>query len=257
MINPFEAKSLSALDGVVHGFFTREGGVSEGLYASLNCGPGSRDEDARVAENRARVAAYLGAAPANLISLYQTHSARAVAVRAPWERDAAPQADAMVTDQAGLALGVLTADCVPVLLADGAARVVAAAHAGWRGALSGILEATVGQMEALGAERGRVRAAIGPAISARAYEVGEEFESAFLEADAGNGVYFTRPDAGERPHFDLPRYVADRLRAMGLAGMEDLGICTYAGESRLFSFRRATHKGEDDYGRQISAILLA
>lgn len=251
-----EAASLSAHDGVRHGFFTRAGGVSGGLYASLNCGVGSQDDPGRVAENRARVLTALGAEPGRLASPYQVHSAQAVVADAPWPRAEAPKVDAVVTATPGLAIGVLTADCAPVLFCDPQARVVGAAHAGWRGALTGVLEAAVAAMEGLGARRGRIAAAIGPTISQAAYEVGEEFRGQFLAEAAHNERYFSYPQAGARPHFDLPAYAADRLRTAGLAQVEVLALCTYGEPERFFSFRRATHCGEKDYGRQISAILL-
>ena len=189
MIKPYEATSLTAIDGVAHGFFSREGGLSQGIYASLNCGLGSSDDQASVHQNRERVAKQLGSTSQHLVSVYQVHSALAVRTEQPWSRAQAPRADAMVTNKPGLALGVLTADCAPVLFADAQARIVGAAHAGWRGALSGVLEATIVEMEALGGTRKRIHAAIGPAISAKAYEVGDEFQQTFLEAHADYGAY--------------------------------------------------------------------
>ena len=252
-----ESAALSSIDGVAHGFFTREGGVSSGLYASLNCGLGSKDRPDAVLENRGRATERLGAERGQLATLYQAHTALAVVAEAPWERPNAPKADAMVTNRAGLALGILSADCAPVLFADPEAKIIAAAHAGWRGALAGVLEATIEQMEALGAHRRRIVAAIGPTISRQAYQVGHEFKAQFLEADESNATYFTDHGDDARPQFDLPRYSVDRLTAAGLAHVENVKICTYAEESRLFSYRRAVKRGETDYGRQISAILLA
>ena len=252
-----ESAALGCLEGIAHGFFTREGGVSSGLYASLNCGLGSKDRPDAVRENRGRATERLGAERGQLATLYQAHTPLAVIAEAPWERPDAPKADAMVTNRAGLALGILSADCAPVLFADPQAKIIAAAHAGWRGALAGILEATIGQMEALGAQRGRIVAAIGPTISQRAYQVGHEFKAQFLEADRENAAYFADQGADTQPQFDLAGYSADRLKAAGLANVENMEICTYAQESRLFSYRRAVKRGETDYGRQISAILLA
>lgn len=252
-----QAASLTSIPGVRHGFFTRQGGVSTGIYASLNCGPGSRDDPAHVAENRARVAEVLGTEPPRLLTASQKHSAVAVAADKPWKNGNAPEADAIVTNKPGLAIGVLTADCAPVLLCDGEAGVVGAAHAGWRGALAGIVEATVMAMAKLGAKPERITAVIGPAISQKAYEVGAEFMQQFLsEAPDSAGFFVTDEGTGE-PHFDLPAYVAERLARAGVGTIDDLGLCTYCEESRLFSYRRSQHHGEEDYGRQISAILLA
>ena len=252
-----QAPGLSALSGIRHGFFTRRGGVSGGVHASLNCGPGSRDAPDDVAENRARVARQLGARPENLVTVWQVHGASALHVTAPWTADAQrPQADAMVTATPGLVLGALTADCAPLLFADPLARVIGAAHAGWKGALAGILESTLAAMERLGARRANIQVVIGPTIGAAHYEVGSEFEAAFLAADAGNARFFHRPQAVAKPHFDLPAYCAARLQAAGAGWVADLGRCTYESESDFYSFRRATHLGEADYGRQISAIVL-
>jgi YfiH family protein len=251
------ASSLAAIDGLRHGFFTRQGGVSGGIYASLNCGPGSRDDTANVAENRARVAEILGVRPDRLLSLSQQHSAKAVTVKKPWDGAKTPEADAMVTSTPGLALGVLTADCAPVLFADGEAGVIGTAHAGWRGALSGIVEATVKAMEKLGAAPERITAVIGPAISQKAYEVGSEYLEQFLAEERGSGPFFVTDEASGEPHFDLPGYVGERLASTGVGQIVDLGLCTYCEETRLFSYRRSQHHGEEDYGRQISAIVLA
>lgn len=240
-----------------HGFFTRQGGVSGGIYASLNCGPGSRDAPEAVAENRARVAAALGltpGAPGQLLSLHQVHSARAVTVTAP-QTGPRPEADALVTATPGLALGVLTADCQPVLFADPIAGVIGAAHAGWRGALSGVLEATVAAMEHLGAKPGQITAVIGPTISQRAYEVGPEFFDRFQAEDSESPRYFAG-GAGDRLMFDLVGYALARLRAMNLADVAWTGHCTHSDPARFFSYRRTTQRGEADYGRQISAIRL-
>jgi hypothetical protein len=251
------ASSLAAIGGIAHGFFTRQGGVSGGIYASLNCGPGSNDDAASVHENRARVAEILGAKSSHLLTVFQKHSATAVIVKAPWEAGKTPEADAIVTATPGLAIGVLTADCAPVLFCDGEARVVGAAHAGWRGALSGIVEATVEAMQKLGAKPERIVAVIGPAISQRAYEVGTDYVERFLAEEPASAAFFATDDSSGEPHFDLPAYVDDRLKRAGVGTVSDLGLCTYCDESRLFSYRRSQHHGESDYGRQISAILLA
>jgi polyphenol oxidase len=251
------AGSLAGTEGISHGFFTRQGGISEGIYASLNCGPGSRDAAANVKENRARVAEILGVGPGNLLSLHQKHSAEAVIVDKTWADGKGPQADAMVTAKPGLALGVLTADCAPVLFYDGEARVIGAAHAGWRGALAGIVEATVGAMIKLGAKPERISAAIGPAISQKAYEVGADYKEQFLAKEPRSETFFITDDGSGEPHFDLPGYVAERLARAGVGAIDDLALCTYCDETGLFSYRRSQHHGEDDYGRQISAIVLA
>ena len=252
----FQAASLAALSGVRHGFFTRQGGVSTGVYASLNCGPGSRDDAANVSENRARVAEILGAEPSRLVTVFQKHSALAVTATKPWTDGKVPEADAIVTATPGLAIGVLTADCAPVLLCDDDARVIGAAHAGWRGALSGIIESTVEAMAKLSAKPDRIMAAIGPAISQEAYEVGADFMQQFVSEDPKSATFFITNDGTGEPHFDLPAYVAERLARAGIGVIDDLGLCTYCEETRLFSYRRSQHHGEEDYGRQISAILL-
>jgi YfiH family protein len=240
---------------VRHGFFTRRGGASSGVFAGLNCGPGSSDIAEVVALNRARAAGALGLAPDRLVTLHQVHSARVVTVTAAPLPAPRPEADALVTATPGLALAVLTADCQPVLFADAAAGVIGAAHAGWRGALDGVLEATLGAMEALGAQRGRVVAAIGPTISQRAYEVGPEFMDRFLDDDPANARFFANGE-GDRLLFDLPGYGLHRLRAAGVAEAEWTRHCTYSDAGRFFSYRRATHRGEADYGRLLSAIRL-
>lgn len=251
-----QAPSLAALDGVRHAFFTRDGGVSEGVYATLNAGVGSHDEPARVAENRARMAAALGVAADALLTAYQIHSADVVIAEAPWAAAARPRADAIVTQVPGLAIGVSTADCGPVLLADETARVVAAAHAGWRGALAGVTDATIAAMERLGAKRARIIAAIGPMIRQPSYEVGADLVDQFIAADAANAHFFGSAARGGHAMFDLAGYVAARLAAAGIARIEDLGACTYADPRRFFSFRRTTHRGEPDYGRHVNAIVL-
>jgi hypothetical protein len=252
-----EAKSLAALAGVRHAFFTREGGVSDGIYATLNAGVGSRDDQEHVAENRARMAAALGVAPDALLTPYQIHSANVVVADTPWTPATRPRADAVVTRTRGLAIGVSTADCGPVLLADPAARVIGAAHAGWRGAVAGVTDAAIAAMEELGARRQRIVAAIGPLIRQPSYEVGAELVENFRQADAANARFF-QPSA--RPGhfmFDLPGYIAARLARAGIGAIEDLGACTYAEAQHFFSFRRTTHRGEPDYGRHVNAIVLA
>lgn len=256
MLAPLTAPSLAAMTGIRHGFFTRQGGVSEGLYAGLNCGLGSNDDPERVLQNRECVAVHLGAAQREVVTLYQIHSATAVSVDGPVNRAHLPKADAVVTSTPGLAVGVLTADCTPVLFADPEAKVVAAAHAGWRGAALGVLAATVQEMERQGARRERIRAAIGPTISQKAYEVGPDFEAAFLSSAFENARFFSRPEASSRVHFDLPGYVAHDLASLALAFVERVDLCTYENESLFFSFRRTTHRKEPDYGRQISAIVV-
>jgi polyphenol oxidase len=251
-----QATTLS-LPGISHAFFTREGGVSGGLYASLNGGVGSRDDAGLVAENRARMAAVLKVAPDCLLSAYQVHSPDVVVAQAPWPGDARPRADAIVSRTAGLAIGVSTADCGPILLADPDAHVIGAAHAGWRGALGGVVEATVAAMERLGAARERIRAALGPMIRQDSYEVGPDLIARFAAEDEGSERFF-RPAARDgHAHFDLGGYIAARLARAGVRQIEDLGLCTYAEPARFFSFRRTTHRGEADYGRHINAIALA
>lgn len=251
-ITPIRALSLVPLP---HGFLGREGGVSTGIHAGLNVGLGSDDDRAAIRENR-QLAIEAIAPGAALVTLHQVHSAEAVAVTAPFADEARPHADALVTDRPGLLLGILTADCVPVLFADSQAGVIGAAHAGWKGAIGGVIDATVAAMERLGAHRDRIAAAIGPCIARASYEVDDGFFRRFAEADPENERFFA---GGTRPghhQFDIEAYVAARLAAAGLARIEALGLDTYAGERRFFSFRRATHRGEPGYGRQISLIAL-
>ena len=254
MVQPLVADELSGLPGIAHGFFTRRGGVSQGIYASLNCGAGSQDDAASVRENRARVALHLGAS--KLVSAYQVHGTTALLVNEPWPADKRPRADALVTATRGLALGVLTADCAPVLLAEPQAGIIAAAHAGWRGALAGIIEAALGAMERLGASRQRILASVGPCISQSAYQVGPEFEAEFLERDAASAHFFARTSTEMRPRFDLSGYVVHRLRQAGVAAAGEVRACSYAQQEDFFSYRRTRVRGEADYGRQISAIVL-
>ncbi|WP_375174897.1 peptidoglycan editing factor PgeF [Pseudooceanicola sp.] len=241
------------LDPLRHGFFTRRGGASSGIFAGLNCGPGSSDQTEIVEINRTRVARAMEVEDRDLITVSQVHSATALPLTAPPEGK--PEADAVVTATPGLALAILTADCQPVLFADAEAGVIGAAHAGWRGALDGILEATIDGMESLGARRARIRAVIGPTISQRAYEVGPEFLDRFLEEDPENANFFAGGD-GDRVHFDLPAYGLHRLRAAGIAEADWTRHCTYSDPHRFYSFRRTTHAGEADYGRLISVIRL-
>jgi YfiH family protein len=252
-----QAKSLAALTGIRHAFFTREGGVSAGIYASLNGGVGSSDDRARVAENRARMAAALGVAPAAFLTPYQIHSAEVVVAQAPWTHETRPRADAVVTRVPGLAIGISTADCGPVLLADREAGVIGAAHAGWRGALAGVTDAAIAAMERLGAARGRMVVAIGPLIRQPSYEVGAELVETFRQADAANARFFAPAAQADHAMFDLPGYIAARLAHAGIGAVEDLAACTYADPQRFFSFRRTTHRGEPDYGRHVNAIVLA
>jgi YfiH family protein len=252
-----QAASLSALAGIRHGFFTRAGGVSDGLYASLNAGIGSHDAPENVIENRARMAAALGVAPPDLITAYQIHSPDVVTAERPWTPDARPRADAIVTRVPGLAVGVSTADCGPILFADAAAGVVAAAHAGWRGALTGVIEATLDAMERCGARRSRIIAALGPMIRQPNYEVGPEFVARFAAADAANERFFTPAARAGHALFDLAGHVSARLAHAGVGHVEDVGRCTYADASSFFSYRRSVHRGEPDYGRHVNAIALA
>jgi hypothetical protein len=252
-----KARALSNLPGIQHAFFTREGGVSHGIYASLNGGVGSDDRPQSVTENRARMAAALSVAAGRLITAYQVHSPDVVVAEAPWSESERPRADGIVTRVPGLAIGISTADCGPVLFADSEARIIGAAHAGWRGALTGVLEATLTAMEKLGAKRTRVVAALGPMIRQPNYEVGPDLVDRFLAADRDNKQFFTPAGRAGHAQFDLPGYIAARLKRAGLSEVEDLGHCTYADPARFFSYRRATHRAEPDYGRHVNAIALA
>ena len=251
--------SLSALNDnnrIRHGFFTREGGVSQGIYTSLNCGPGSADDSASVAENRARAMAMLDQEPQALITVYQCHSAEVVVVDRPFAPGSAPKADALVTTTPGLALGILTADCAPVLFADRNSGIIGAAHAGWRGAVGGVLDNTVAEMVKLGAKAKTITAAIGPCIGQRSYEVGPEFPAPFLAEAADNADFFAPSRREGHWLFDLPGYVARRLARLGLHEVSRVPADTCRDESRFFSYRRTTLRGEPDYGRQMSAIVL-
>jgi YfiH family protein len=250
-----EAFSL-ALTGICHAFFTRDGGVSAGLYASLNGGTGSRDDIGNVAENRARMASAVGVAPERFLTAYQIHSPTVVVAEAPWTAETRPRADAIVTRMRALAIGVTTADCGPILLADPQARVIGAAHAGWRGALTGVIEATVEAMERLGAARAHIRAAIGPMIRQASYEVGPDLMARFAAEDRASSRFFSLASREGHALLDLGGYVAERLKRAGVGEIEDLGLCTYADPSRFFSYRRSTHRAEADYGRHVNAIAL-
>jgi len=250
-----EARAL-AHSGIRHGFFTRQGGVSSGLYASLNGGIGSQDSAANIAENRARMAAAIGVASDRLVTAYQVHSPHVVIAESTWRQETRPRADAIVTRTRALAIGVTTADCGPILLADPRARVIGAAHAGWRGALSGIIEATIDAMLALGAVRGQIRAAVGPLIRQPNYEVGPDLIARFGAEDPASKAYFAPGARDSRALFDLGGYIRTRLTRAGIADVEDIGFCSYADPVRFFSYRRASHRGEADYGRHVNAIAL-
>ena len=250
-----ESSLLSAVPGVRHAFFTREGGVSGGVYQSLNGGLGSNDDPAGVAENRRRMAERMGVAPDHLINAHQIHSADAVIATEPWQTSARPRADAIVTLRENVAIAVTTADCGPILLVDSNARVIAAAHAGWKGALTGILQSTVATMEKLGAKRSRVIAAIGPMIRQQSYEVGGEFIARFLDADPSNAAFFVPAHRAGHAMFDLAGLIRRRLEHEGILIVDDLGVDTYADE-RFFSYRRSVHRKEPDYGRHVHAIAL-
>lgn len=243
-------------DRLAHGFFTREGGHSTGIFSSLNCGMGSGDDRDAVQKNRATVAGELGVAADHLLSAWQVHSPDAVVVSAPWAGEERPRVDGLVSKTPGIALGVLTADCGPVLFADAEAGVIGAAHAGWKGALTGVTSRTVAVMEEQGAKRSRITAVIGPTISKDAYEVGPEFPARFIEADVANAQFFTPSKRAGHAMFDLPGYLAARLAAEGVGRVVNLSLCTFSDERRFFSYRRTTHRGEKDYGRLISAIAL-
>ena len=253
-MNGVEVIRAVSLGRFPHGFFGRRGGVSVGECAGLNVGYGSNDDREAIAGNR-RLAIAAVLPDADLATVHQVHSADVVIADAPWPQEARPPADAMVTDRPNLLLGILTADCAPVLFADHEAVVVGAAHAGWRGALAGVTDATIEAMERLGARREHIHAAVGPCIAQPSYEVDEAFRARFLDDDPDNARFFIAGDAG-KPHFDLEGYVVHRLIAAGIDEVEALNLDTYAHPDRFFSFRRATHRGEADYGRQLSAIAI-
>lgn len=248
--------ALNALSTVRHGFFTRNGGISDGTFRSLNCGYGSGDDVTKVTANRAKAMADMDLPPEALVTVYQEHTAKVVVVDEPFPHDAAPVADALVTRRPRIALGVLTADCAPVLLADGVAGVVAAAHAGWKGALAGVLENTVEKMIELGAHRTRLVAGIGPCIAQRSYEVGPEFPAPFLTEDPDNSRFFSPSQRDGHHMFDLPGYVARKLARIGVNEVMPTPCDTVREANRFFSYRRGTLTGEAAYGRMLSAIAL-
>jgi YfiH family protein len=250
------APALDKADGVRHAFFTRRGGVSQGVYASLNGGVGSQDDPASVAENRARMARALGVAPERFLVPYQIHSAEALAVSAPWPADARPRCDGLVTATPGLALGVTGADCGVLLFSDASSGVIGAAHSGWKGALTGMVEALVEAMEKLGARRADISAALGPTIAQASYEVGPEFFARFEAEDKSYAHFFAPSSRPGHFLFDLPGFIALRVERAGVGRFEDLALDTYSDEARFFSYRRTTHRGEPDYGRLVAAIAL-
>ena len=250
----FGSSLLSAIPGLRHAFFTRGGGVSGGIYEGLNGGLGSNDDATHVAENRRRMAVQMGVTPDRFLSLHQIHSPDAVVATGPWTSDK-PRADAIVTRTEGLAIGVTAADCGPILFVDPAARVIGAAHAGWKGALTGVLESTVDAMEKLGADRGGIVAAIGPLIRQHSYEVGGEFVERFLGADSANVAYFIPADRAGHSMFDLAGFIRMRLENAGVLMVDDIGVDTYSDE-RFYSYRRSVHRKEPDYGRHVHAIAL-
>ncbi|HAJ48185.1 MAG TPA: peptidoglycan editing factor PgeF [Alphaproteobacteria bacterium] len=253
-MNAVESSLLSSIPSIRHAFFGRQGGVSGGLYESLNCGPGSNDDPVHVVENRDRARAALGASSLN--TLYQVHSADCVVVDGPWTRETAPKADAMVTRLRGLALGVLAADCAPVLLAAPGSGIIGAVHAGWRGAFEGVIASTITAMTNLGAKSSGILAAVGPCISQDAYEVGPEFFDRFALANPGHEAFFVPSVRPRHWRFDLPAFVAQRLREAGVGQIDLLSLCTYEADQDYFSYRRATHEGASYYGRNLSAIVL-
>lgn len=254
MANTIDITRAEALGGVRHGFLGRAGGVSKGAHASLNVGLGSDDDRADVRTNRRRAVDAV-AKGAKLVTLHQVHSSTALSITRAFADDARPEADAMATDRPGLALGILTADCAPILLADVEAQVIGAAHAGWKGAMTGVARSVVEEMETLGAERDRIVAAIGPCIGRGSYEIDDDFRKRFEAIDPENEQFF-RTGAPGHHYFDLEAYVAAWLAYAGVRTVETLGLDTYANEDRFFSYRRATHRGESDYGRQVSIIAL-
>jgi YfiH family protein len=246
---------LSAIPGLRHAFFSRDGGVSDGIYAGLNGGIGSNDDPANVAENRRRMAEQMGVTTEHFLTLFQVHSPDAVVTSAPWTTPSRPRADALVTRTEGLAIGVTAADCGPILFVDPNARVIGAAHAGWKGALTGIIESTVDAMETLGAERAGIVAAIGPLIRQNSYEVGNEFIERFVEADAENALFFIPAAREGHAMFDLAGFIRMRLENAGVLMIDDIGVDTYSDE-RFYSYRRSVHRKEPDYGRHVHAIAL-
>lgn len=250
---PAIRSALLDAKGIAHSFFTRQGGVSEGIYASLNGGAGSCDDPEAVAQNKSRMAQALGVPAQNLLIPYQIHSAQAASVDAPWSQR--PHCDGVVTATRGLALGVTGADCGIVLFCDSSAQVIAAAHAGWKGALEGVLETTLEQMERLGASRPAIRAVLGPTIAQASYEVGPEFVARFTAQEASSGKFFAQGSSG-RSFFDLPGFIGERLIRAGVGAFENLALDTYADEARFYSYRRSVHRKEPDFGRLVAAIAL-
>ena len=251
----FGSSLLAAIPGLRHAFFTREGGVSGEIYESLNGGLGSNDDPANVLENRRRMAEQMGVEPANFISVHQVHSPDAVVATGPWPDDTRPRADAIVTCTEGIAIGVTAADCGPILFADAGARVIGAAHAGWKGALTGVVESTIEAMEKLGADRGGIVAAIGPLIRQHSYEVGGEFVERFLDAGGDNKSFFIPSVRSGHAMFDLAGFIRMRLENAGVLMIDDIGVDTYS-DPRFYSYRRSVHRTEPDYGRHVHAIAL-
>jgi len=251
-----EAANLAAVSGIRHGFFTREGGLSTGIYEGLNCSLGSDDARDSVVANRAICAQALGVSGESLVTVHQEHTPDVVTVSAPWTAEDVPVADGLVTNQPGIALAILAADCTPVLFVDPVARVIGAAHVGWKGAMTGVVENTVDAMTTLGATRGNIRAAIGPCIGAASYEVGPEFSTRFLDDDPHNENYFKPSSNRGHSYFDLGGFTLDRAVATGIASVDRIDTDTYADERRFFSYRRSCHRSEPDYGRQLSGIAL-
>jgi YfiH family protein len=251
-----ESLLLSSVPGIRHAFFTRAGGVSGGIYAGLNGGIGSKDAPDHVQENRRRMAAALDVPPEKLLTLYQIHSPDVIVATEPWQSSVRPKGDAMVTKVPGIALGVTSADCGPVLMVDPKARVIGAAHAGWKGALGGVLESTIDAMEQQGASRDDIVVGLGPMLRQRNYEVGMEFVERFEQASADNARFFASASRNGHAMFDLPGYIHARLSAAGVLMIDDIDLCTYADEDNFFSYRRATHRKEADYGRHVHAIVL-
>lgn len=252
-LDPIIDADLDAMNSIRHGFFTRQGGVSEGIYAGLNTGLGSNDTTAHVKENRQRITDHLSADA--FLTVYQHHSALCIRTRAPWNPSAAPRVDAIVTSTPGLAICAQAADCGPILFADPGAKVIGAAHAGWKGALFGVLEATIEAMEAEGADRANIHAVLGPSISAKAYEVGPDYVARFTDIDPAHKRYFTPSQRPGHSMFDLPAFTLDRLAKTGVTA-RSVGRCTYSEPELFYSYRRTTHRGEADYGRLASAIML-
>lgn len=254
ILTPVLASELENLSGIQHAFFTREGGVSKGIYKGLNAGLGSGDDRSNVVENRSRMAAFLNIPNDMIASPYQVHSPDAIVTNHAWQEDR-PKADGLVTNTPGLALGIVTADCGPVLFADKEAGVIGACHAGWKGAVGGVMENTISQMETLGAKNKNITAVLGPCISQTNYEVGPDFPAPFLELDSANNRYFMPSEKPDHHMFDLTGYIVDRLTQAGV-NASATNRCTYAEEDKFYSYRRTTHRNEPDYGRQLSAIVL-